>query len=435
MKDFRTHLANTLRLAVLTAAIFVGLFWGADCRCLWRVSDTLSDVQDKTLDYLSRLEYLRFGPSIPASVPPVRLIQLDDPTVARYSADSYVFNRGALTKVLTALEDSKPRAVFIDLDLSRATNESVNGKPQRSQGDLAFIAFLKRHPFPVLFNSTQPLEKSKLFGSSPRELGLSACFVSPYAIRDQDSLVRRIPRRVSDADLLPASEGLYRAARSPTKADACASSPEARARSPYAFQDSYGGIGNRMIFRQPELWQGFTAVPALNVLDSDTLGVFDDAIVLIGRTDRESGDDHLTPVGRIPGVLLHVNELMTLLSYGRKVAPLSPWLGALLAFAATFASLLVTPFTVGWLSGIINRYRKRRNPKLETKDEIKLENFLERPVIWTSLFVISVFTLHNAGVFVDFAFPILALEIARTLEHHKLPQVAQRVLNWGLRRS
>jgi CHASE2 domain-containing sensor protein len=432
VKEFRKHLVNTLRLAGLAAVIFVGLFWGADCRCLWRVSDTLSDVQDKTLDYLSKLEYLRFGPSIPDGVPPVRLIQLDDATVSRYSADSYVFNRGALTKVLTALEDSKPRAVFIDLDLSRATNESVGGKPQRSPGDQAFLNFLKRASFPVLFNSTQSFEKSRLLGSSPKELGLNLCFVSPYAIRDQDSLVRRIPRRVSEADLLPASEGLYRAAKGQ---EACPSSLDARAKSPYAFQDSYGGIGNRMIFRLPELWQGFTAVPALNVLDGATLGVFDDAVVLIGRTDRESGDDHLTPVGRIPGVLLHVNELMTILSYGRKVAPLSPFWGALLAFAFTFVSLLVTPMVVAWISKIINQYRKRRNPKLEEKDETKLENFLERPVIWGSLFVISVFTLHNAGVFVDFAFPILALELARTLMHHKLPQVAQRVLNWGLRKG
>jgi CHASE2 domain-containing sensor protein len=432
VKEFRKHLVNTLRLAGLAAVIFVGLFWGADCRCLGRVSDTLSDVQDKTLDYLSKLEYLRFGPSIPDGVPPVRLIQLDDATVSRYSADSYVFNRGALTKVLEALEDSQPRAVFIDMDLSRATNESVRGKPQRSSGDQALIAFLKRASFPVLFTSLQPLEKSRLFGSSPEALGIRACFVTPNTIRDQDSLVRRIPRRVSEADLLPASEGLYRAARGE---DACPSSREARARSPYAFQDTYGGIGNRMIFRQPEFWQGLTAIPALDVLDSDTLNVFDDAIVLIGRTDRESGDELLTPVGRIPGVLVHVNELMTILSYGRKVAPLSPFWGALLAFAFTFASLLVTPLVVARISKLINRERKRRNPKLTEKNDVKLENFLERPVIWGSLFVVTYFTLHNAGVFVDFAFPILALELARTLMHHKLPQVAQRVLNWGLRKG
>jgi CHASE2 domain-containing sensor protein len=432
VKEFRKHLINTLRLAGLAAVIFIGLFWGADCRCLWRVSDTLSDVQDRTLDYLSRLEYVRFGPGIPDGVPPVRLIQLDDATVSRYSTDSYVFNRGALTKVLTALEDSKPRAVFIDLDLSRATNESVGGKPQLSSGDQGLIALLKRASFPVLLASLQPLEKSKLFGSSPRALGVRACFVTPNTIRDQDSLVRRIPRRVNEAELLPASEGLYRAARGE---DACPSSLEARARSPYAFQDSYGGIGNRMIFRQSELWQGLTAIPALSVLDNPTLGVFDDAIVLIGRTDRESGDDLLTPVGRVPGVLLHVNELMTILSYGRKVAPLSPFWGALLAFTFTFASLLITPLVVTWISKLINQYRKRRNPALEEKDDVKLENFLERPVIWGSLFVVSVFTLHNAGVFVDFAFPILALELARTLMHHRLPQMAQRVLNWGLRRG
>jgi CHASE2 domain-containing sensor protein len=425
----RTHLLETVRIAGLAAIIFVALFWGADCRCLWRVSDTLSDIQDKTLDYLSRFEHLRYGPSLPDTTPPVRLIQLDDATVTKYSQGSYVFNRGTLARVLEALETSTPRAVFIDLDLSRASNEPVAGRVQRSQGDQAFLNVLRRKPFPVLFNTALPLEDSTLLGAKPSSLGVNICWVSPFAIRDQDGNVRRIPRRVAASDPLPASEALHRFARGDNP---CVPGREAQRRTPYAFQDAYGGIGNRMVFREPELWQGFSRLSGVNVLEDAMLGVFDDAIVLIGRTDRESGDEHLTPVGRIPGVLLHVNELMTMLSYGRKVTPLSPFWGALLAFAFVFVSMLVTPPVIRWLSGIITRQRRKRDPDAA---DTKLENFLERPVIWFSLFVIAALTLHQSGIFVDFAFPILALELARVLEKRRVPMVATRVLRWGLRRQ
>jgi CHASE2 domain-containing sensor protein len=433
---------ETLQLTALTAVIFAFLSWGADCRCLSRVSESLSDVQDKTLDFLTRLEATRYGSEPASNAVPVRLVAIDDPTVETYSPGSYVFNRGALTQLLEGIEASSPKAIFLDFDLTRASNEPIKGKASLSSGDQQFLDFLRQpRAHPIFLNRVGGIEGTMLLGSKARDLKLgNVCFVSPLAVRDQDNIVRRIPRRVAANELLPASEAMYRTVKSDggksdggRGEDACSSATSTvTKKSPYAFQDAYGGIGNRMVFREPELWRGYATVSARSVLETTPLGLFDGAIVMVGRTDRESGDDHLTPMGRIPGVLLHVNELMTLMTFGRKVAPLSPFLGAGLAFAFTTFALFFTP----WLMRILsNQLEKRLKPDDEGKPaEIKLENFLERPVIWLSLFVVAAICLHQFGIFVDFAFPILALELARFLHERKLRDIATKAFNWGLRR-
>jgi CHASE2 domain-containing sensor protein len=438
---------ETLQLTALTAVMFASLSWAADCRCLSRVSESLSDVQDKTLDFLTKLEASRYGSEPASNAVPVRLVAIDDPTVETYSPGSYVFNRGALTRLLEGIEASSPKAIFLDFDLTRASNEPVKGKASLSSGDRQFLEFLRQpRSHPIFLNRVGGIEGTMLLGSKARDLKLgNVCFVSPLAVRDQDNIVRRIPRRVAASELLPASEAMYREAMYRTvtsdggKSDggpaenACSSATSTvTKKSPYAFQDAYGGIGNRMVFREPELWRGYATVSARSVLETTPLGLFDGAIVMVGRTDRESGDDHLTPMGRIPGVLLHVNELMTLMTFGRKVAPLSPFLGAGLAFAFTTFALFFTP----WLMRILsNQLEKRLKPDDNGKPvEVKLENFLERPVIWLSLFTVAAICLHQFGVFVDFAFPILALELARFLHERKLRDIATKALNWGLRR-
>jgi CHASE2 domain-containing sensor protein len=428
---------ETLQLTALTAVIFASLSWGADCRCLGRVSESLSDVQDKTLDFLSRFEASRYAPSVAPNAVPVRLVAVDDLSVKTYSQGSYIFNRGALTQILEGIESSSPKAIYLDFDLTRASNEPVNGKASLSSGDKQFLEFLRQsRNHPIFLNRIGGLEGTMLFGMKARDLKLrNVCFVSPLNIRDQDNIVRRIPRRVAASELLPASEAMFRTAQAGVgqSEDACSNATSTvTKKSPYAFQDAYGGLGNRMVFREPELWGGFNIISARSVLETLQIGTLDDAIVMVGRTDRESGDDHLTPMGWIPGVFIHVNELMTLMTFGRKVAPLSPILGAGLAFAFTTFALFFT----SWLMRVISKQlEKRLKPDQDGKaPEVKLENILERPLIWLSLFSVAAICLHQFGIFVDFAFPILALELARFLHERKLRDIAAKALNWGLRR-
>ena len=442
LKAWPKEWLETLQLTALTAVIFASLSWGADCRCLGRVSESLSDVQDKTLDFLSKFEATRYAPAPAPNAVPVRLVAVDDPSVKTYSQGSYVFNRGALRQILEGIELSSPKAIYLDFDLTRASNESVNGKANLSGGDKQFLEFLRQpRNHPIFLNRIGGLEGTMLLGLKARDLKLSnVCFVSPLNIRDQDNIVRRIPRRVAASELLPASEAMFRVsqtsvgqAQNGQADDVCSSATSTvTKKSPYAFQDAYGGIGNRMVFREPELWRGYNTVSARSVLETTPLGLFDDAIVMVGRTDRESGDDHLTPMGWIPGVFIHVNELMTLMTFGRKVAPLSPFLGAGLAFAFTTFSLFFT----SWLMRLISKQlEKRLKPDKDGKPvEVKLENILERPLIWLSLFVVAAICLHQFGIFVDFAFPILALELARFLYERKLRDIASKAFNWSLRR-
>jgi CHASE2 domain-containing sensor protein len=436
-KEWPKEWLTTFQLTALTAVIFASLSWGADCRCLGRVSESLSDVQDRTLDFLSRFEASRYAPSVAPNAVPVRLVAVDDLSVKTYSQGSYIFNRSALTQILEGIEASSPRAIYLDFDLTRASNEPVNGKASLSGGDKQFLEFLRQpRDHPIFLNRIGGLEGTMLFGMKARDLKLrNVCFVSPLNIRDQDNIVRRIPRRVAASELLPASEALFRTAQARVgqSEDACSSATSTVTKnSPYAFQDAYGGLGNRMVFREPELWGGFNIISARSVLETIQIGTLDAAIVMVGRTDRESGDDHLTPMGWIPGVFIHVNELMTLMTFGRKVAPLSPFLGAGLAFAFTTFSL----FFSSWLMRVVSKQlEKRLKPDQDgNPPEVKLENILERPLIWLSLFVVAAICLHQFGIFVDFAFPILALELARFLNERKLRDIATRAFNWGLRR-
>ena len=436
-KQWPKEWLETLQLTALTAVIFASLSWGADCRCLGRVSESLSDVQDKTLDFLSKFEATRYAPQPALNAVPVRLVAVDDGSVKTYSQGSYIFNRGALTRILEGIEVSSPKAIYLDLDLTRASNEPVNGKASLSSGDKQFLEFLRQpRNYPIFLNRIGGLEGTMLLGLKARDLKLrNVCFVSPLNIRDQDNIVRRIPRRVAASELLPASEAMFRIAQARVgqDEDACSSATSTvTTKSPYAFQDAYGGIGNRMVFREPELWRGYNTVTARSVLETTPLGLFDGAIVMVGRTDRESGDDHLTPMGWIPGVFIHVNELMTLMTFGRKVAPLSPFLGAGLAFTFTTFSVFFT----SWLMRLISKQlEKHLKPDQDGNPvEVKLENILERPLIWLSLFVVAAICLHQFGIFVDFAFPILALELARFLHERKLRDIATKAFNWSLRR-
>ncbi len=415
---------NTVFITVLAALLFVALTWAADCRCLGRVSDSLWDVQDKTVDMLAKLEYLRYGPSIPSTdTMPVRLIELDDATIEQYSKGMYVFHRGSLAKLLNAVGADKPAAVFIDMDLTRPTGEAGAWSP----GDNILLHTLNTpRNYPLLINTTTTLKNTRVLGLAAETFlqnHTSICFVSPTAIRDADFLVRRIARRTNFNAPFPAAEALFEISKKPNAG--CPNTTIQKTSSTKPNGDVYGGVSNRMIFREPELWPGFAKISASDVLTGATSGLFSNALVLVGRTDKESFDEHLTPVGRFPGIFVHVNELMTLLSFGHKVQPITPLLGAPLAIIIMLLALLLTPI----LTKIITGWLEKR-----LKIEVKRDNVFERPFIWVSLFAIGSFMLHRYGLFMDYAFPILGLELARQIYQLKLQDLGTRLLKWGLRR-
>ncbi len=414
-------LRETLLIAALAALYFVGLNWVASCRCLGTVSDSLADIQDRTLDFVTRLEYRRSGPERSLGAP-IRLIQIDEATMQTHSPGSYIFSRAKLADLILEFDRQNPKAVFIDLDLSNPSNEPKAG-PQLSKGDQKLLSVLQqKRAYPILLPASRaPIQ---LLGQAAAGLGLEQiCFVSPIAIRDGDLRVRRIPRH-QESRPYPAMEAISLIA----KDQPCPQNPIANI--PDAVVNS--DLTTRMVFRELELWKGLLPLKAGSVLEGTTPGLLGGSLVLVGRTDPASLDYYPTPVGLLAGVAIHANELLTLQTYGRNVQLVSPWVGVPLAFGATLLVLLFTPLLSRLLSGFFERMLarlRRRKPNLEPAKA----NFLERPLMWTMLFATSAILLHQSGLFMDYFFPILGLELGRVTKDRKLYSLFSRVFKWALR--
>ncbi|WP_273703381.1 CHASE2 domain-containing protein, partial [Candidatus Accumulibacter vicinus] len=87
---------------------------------------------------------------------------------------------------------------------------------------------------------------------------------------------------------------------------------------------------------------GYSLFPALTALANAQIDEFRNAIVVIGGSYEESRDHFHTPVGRLPGALLNLNALDTMLRYGqlRELPWQAKWplvLGLMVLVAALFA--------------------------------------------------------------------------------------------------
>jgi thiamine transporter ThiT len=60
-------------------------------------------------------------------------------------------------------------------------------------------------------------------------------------------------------------------------------------------------------------------------------------------------------------------------------------------------------------------------------------DFLERPLMWGALFLVSAWMLHRSGVFLDYIFPIIGLELARVTRERKVSRLFTRIFRWALR--
>ena len=105
--------------------------------------------------------------------------------------------------------------------------------------------------------------------------------------------------------------------------------------------------------------EALTVCSAINVIgskpDEDCLKRLTNRIVVIGGSYRDGGDVHLTPLGEMPGSLIIINAIHSLLHYG-KIEPLPSWVNLLLtALLIIIMSVLFARFSSFWgmvLSGV-----------------------------------------------------------------------------------
>lgn len=411
---------QALRESAVAVVLFLFLSWAAAEGRLGWFSDTLSDAQDQAYDALASLEYHFAGPVVPPpGTPPVVFVDIDDATMQAAEISPYLFHRGLLAELLGRVAATQPRAVYVDLNLSAPSQEPDLGRRgqarfPRSSGDEALLSVLRiPQAFPVL------LPQPTVFGEPLSTLG-AACWVTPAVITDSGDTVRRVPRRWAEGPY-PVSEALFLAAQS--GGFRC---PDAqRVGLPPANVYRTALYGEPIVFHEvpspgtrSSTWPGLSVVSAREVLAHAGTTLDPGALVVIGRTDANNMDMHGSAVGTLAGVELHLNALMTLLVYRHPVMPLAPLASSLLAFTAMLLAIVTAPLLSDRLTRGLAQLGVRRS----------LRDVFEHPILWGLLFAAAFVAYRYAGRFLDFALPIVSLELARLALGRRFNQLATKTL-------
>lgn len=155
-------------------------------------------------------------------------------------------------------------------------------------------------------------------------------------------------------------------------------------------------LGNRVYFRisDRDPWlPSFKKWPALAILkekiDWDS-SEKKDPIVVIGASYKDSCDYHVTPLGRMPGALVLVNSIDSLLSVGI-LQPVNPWLEGMAVFVVLCAvSAIFALFPTSWAATAMV------------------------VVIMIFMVPISFYLLGGHGFWVDITAPIIGIYLIRS---------------------
>ncbi|AWN23973.1 hypothetical protein DKM44_12655 [Deinococcus irradiatisoli] len=419
--DFHLQARRALRESSLAVLIFLLLSWAATEGRLGWFSDTLADAQDKAYDALAKLENNFVSPlAPPPGTPQVIFVDIDEASVNTFNPGLYLFHRGLLADLVQKLSATHPRAIYIDLNLSMASQEpdlTRHGAARfpRSKGDQALYGLLTApHDFPIL------LSQPALFGEPLARLGGALCWVTPEVITDSGDTVRRIPRRWQDGPY-PAAEALFQAAQ--PGGFHCPKAQHAGEVPKNVYRTAL--YGEPIIFhRIPAAneaeygWPGVSVIRAGDLLGPADLRPEAGTVVVIGRTDAGSQDLHNSTVGNVPGVELHLNALMTLLLYHHGVQAVHPLLSAGLAFLVMLLAILGAPL----LSAFLTRQLERLGLKQ------KIGDLFEHPILWGLLYLAAFVAYRYTGRFLDFALPILSLEFSRLILSHQTNKLVRKTL-------
>lgn len=305
---------------------------------------------------------------------PVTLIDVDAETMALYGAPDRA-PRDLLAGLIDLAGQKRPRGVFLDIDIGKP------GVDAEADAKLRAVLAGWRADAPVL-------ALSRRFVETPGRDGKTALAPAPFAFAeaaagranirqaaslalvDADSVVRRwrltqavcegatgvafpSPQLVAASlDAAPQAldafldwRGRAVCAQDKTAAPAWPRNPADEANIAFLFSGAPGAPAPA-IERAGRETLVFRRIPARSLLDArrnvlppravaDDL--FVDRFVVIGATHAEAHDAHLTPLGRLPGVVILANAIVSAPA-ALSSLPLSPW-GRTLAALALFGAL------------------------------------------------------------------------------------------------
>ncbi|GEM45121.1 CHASE2 domain-containing protein [Deinococcus cellulosilyticus] len=421
---------NTLLVVVISAvlALFVAFADGPgkNFTPVTLLASSLNNISDQAFDTIN---FVQSGMALSARQDEkVFLIDLDDEAVKQASlqqsrqkhcefkdpgkcgaGEMLYFNRDALASILGNLTrfPEKPKAVFIDLDFSY---------PDPYSDSRALMQALQTAPFPVFLPYQKGRENQTTFVFDGRLQNLqdypNLCFVNHDLLLDEGSFMVR--QLAGTKEGYPSvAEALYRVGQGQQVTAgnrACNRAGEKVKAEP----TEVDALVFKKIDRSAELqyWDGLEVRKANEILQHPgDQHIFDSGLVVIGRTDRNSGDNYYTPISpfvKVPtsGVEVHLTSLMNLLSYnhfGKAVSGV--WIvvfGAVTLFILQLAATLLVDSTL-----------KLKN---------LLGDFLEIVLVWMLLMIPAAAIMHHQGYFLDYTLPLVALYLLRTFMKLKNPE-------------
>ncbi|RIH75886.1 CHASE2 domain protein [Calidithermus terrae] len=368
--------------------------------------------QNAPLDQLTRVVYRWDAPPPRQAFPPVVLVEVDRHSLEALGVQGYLFHRGRMADLLLRAAEYRPAGVLVDFDLSFGSNEQA----ALSEGDERLLRVLARFPYPLLLaDGRSPEALSDAEVPEPSVLGRPMGRLNPqifpvnaFVLYDSDGVTRWVPK-AEPGQPLPAALALYclgagRDLGRPEDLEAC------RRLSAGPF-----GVGERIVFREiqrfgdgtqgEQLWKGLTVISAAEFLRGGLVRSqsTEGAVFLLGRTWPLDSDQHFVPVraasSGLQGIDIHVNALMTLVTYGHFSAGLNRWLLVFMVPALVFVALLLT---YAITDGLLGRSRFRK----------VINGLLEPTIIVWLLFWVGAFIVNRFGYFLDYLFPVVAMHFA-----------------------
>jgi hypothetical protein len=339
---------------------------------------TLKFLEDITMDFVMDV-HRRNIPPRGENIPPFVLLDIDDETYKNWGQPLYT-PRNKLKNIINAAVQAKARLIVVLIDLS----QSIKQQPLHPD-DQALYNYLKNYVHdcklkkniacpPIILARAFVYQQSTTNSIAKPRIGFLEEFVrdatphvqwaSTQVYLSFDDVVRRNslwsptcigkqPGVIASAELLAASiiqgeTNIYNALApfQPKDCDNAYMPPN------LAENINVGGLSIKPINRQrilyripwsndeappklPHIVPNNTGVPILTILSAQSfaesppvdLDVLTDHVVVIYGNER--GYTFLTPLGEMPGALIFINSLYSLLQ-DKNILPLSPWIWLIL---------------------------------------------------------------------------------------------------------
>jgi CHASE2 domain-containing sensor protein len=158
-----------------------------------------------------------------------------------------------------------------------------------------------------------------------------------------------------------------------------------------------GGLGNRLVYRSGYPFAPtdpfFERMPVPVLLSSEGGDMLARRVVIVGQSYSDAGDVHFTPLGTMPGSVVLVNAIDSMARYGLVEAS-SVWISVPLA--------LLSIVLISYLFARLDSFSAR----------------LISTAVILALFGVASIYLFRSGLWLDFALPLLGIQMYQTLRGH-----------------